>query len=351
MNQWKPRRWRTRLALALLPIIATGLTAYGRVQSALDPAGPQAGRIIDLWWMMFWVTGAVFLIVMGFLVAALARRRRPYAGEAADLPDVKPEASGERRMSHMVLTGVGITVVILFVFLIKSYVAGRALDALHEQDHLTVTVIGHQWWWEVQYPDYGVITANEIHVPVAGDENTATYLRLQSQDVIHSFWVPQLSGKSDLVPNRTNYMWIDKDNGDLYLGQCAEYCGTQHANMLIRVVVDPPDEFRAWLANQQVDAPEPQTPMQTKGRDVFLSEACSGCHQIRGTAAHARVGPDLTHLATRSTIAAATLPNRKGYLAGWILDPQHQKPGVRMPALELSGPEIQALLAYLESLD
>jgi cytochrome c oxidase subunit 2 len=319
-------------------------------QSALSPAGPQAGRIISLWWMMFYVTGAVFLIVMAFLLAALVRRRRPYGGEAADVPDIRPEPAGERRMSHAVLAGVGLTVVILFVFLVRSYVTGRALDSLHEQEHLTVSVVGHQWWWEVRYDNstaaYVLTTANEIHLPVG----RPVLFKLTSTDVIHSFWVPNLHGKTDLVPGHENVTWLKAEQEGTYRGQCAEFCGHQHAHMAFTVVVEPYEKFKAWYDAQLKPAPEPQTQAQTQGRQVFLSSPCVMCHTVRGTDAGASVGPDLTHVASRGTLAAGTLENTRGHLAGWVVDSQRIKPGNRMPPNNLEPADLQALLDYLQSL-
>lgn len=322
-------------------------------QSALHPAGPQAGRIIDLWWMMVYVTGAVFLVVMAFLVAALVRRRGPQGGEAAgvpDVPDVRPEPSGERRMSHAVLAGVGLTVVILFVFLVRSYVTGRALDSLHEQDHLTVKVVGHQWWWEVSYDNataaYTVTTANEIHIPVG----RPVLFKLASTDVIHSFWVPNLHGKTDLVPGHENVTWLKADQVGTYRGQCAEFCGHQHAHMAFTVVVEPYEQFRAWYDAQLKPAAEPSDPAQARGREVFLTSPCVMCHTVRGTDAGSRVGPDLTHVAARGTLAAGTLENTRAHLAGWVSDSQQIKPGNHMPPNRLEPADLQALLDYLQSL-
>ena len=319
-------------------------------QSALHPAGPQAGRIISLWWMMFYVTGTVFLIVMGFLVAALARRRRPYGGEAADVPDTKPEPSRERRMTHVVLTGVGITVVILFVFLVRSYVTGRALDSLHEQEHLTVKVVGHQWWWEVSYDNstaaYTVTTANEIHVPVG----RLVRFHLESRDVIHSFWVPNLHGKKDLVPNNPAETYLRADRPGEYWGQCAEFCGLQHAHMRLLVVAEPPEQFEAWLAAQKKPAPPPSTESQSRGQQIFLSGTCVMCHTVAGTPARGTVGPNLTHVASNKTIAAGSLANTRENLARWVTDSQSVKPGTRMPPHTLAPEDLEAVLDYLESL-
>ncbi|HEX7956931.1 MAG TPA: cytochrome c oxidase subunit II, partial [Pyrinomonadaceae bacterium] len=234
-------------------------------QSALHPAGPQAERIIDLWWMMFYVTGAVFLSVMAVLALALLRSRGARGGAGADAPDVRPEAGRERRMSHAVLVGVGLTVVILFVFLVRSFLTGRALDSVSAKEHLTLTVTGHQWWWEVRYENttaqYVLTTANEIHLPVG----QPVLLKLASTDVIHSFWVPNLHGKTDLVPGHENVTWLRADREGVYRGQCAEFCGHQHAHMAFTVVVEPYDSFKAWYDAQLAPAAEPANPSQAQG--------------------------------------------------------------------------------------
>ncbi|HEX8558091.1 MAG TPA: cytochrome c oxidase subunit II [Pyrinomonadaceae bacterium] len=319
-------------------------------QSALHPAGPQAGRIAALWWLMFYVTGAVFLVVMGFLVAALARRRRPHGGEAADAPDVKPEPARERRMTRVVLAGVGLTVVILFVFLVHSLLTGRALDSVAAKDHLTVRVTGHQWWWEVRYENanasYVLTTANEIHLPLG----RPVLFKLTSTDVIHSFWAPNLHGKTDLVPGHENVTWLRADTEGVFRGQCAEFCGHQHAHMAFTVVVEPYEKFKAWYDAQLAPAAEPATPSQAQGRHVFLSSPCVMCHTVRGSDAGSRVGPDLTHVASRATLAAGTLENTRGHLAGWVVDSQRIKPGNRMPPNNLEPADLQALLDYLQSL-
>jgi len=327
-------------------LLADGL----RSQSALDPAGPQAGRIISLWWLMFYVTGAVFLIVMAFLVGALVRSRRPHRGEASDVPDVKPEPARERRMSHVVLTGIALTVVILFVFLVNSFLTGRALDSVSAKDHLTIKITGHQWWWEVQYENstaqYVVTTANEIHVPVG----QPVLFKLAATDVIHSFWVPNLHGKTDLIPGHETVTWLRADSDGVYRGQCAEFCGLQHAHMGFTVVAEPPDKFKQWYDSQLAPASEPANQSQAQGRQVFLSSPCVMCHTVRGTDAGSRVGPDLTHVASRQTLAAGTLENTRGHLAGWVVDSQRIKPGNRMPPNNLEPGDLQALLDYLQSL-
>jgi cytochrome c oxidase subunit II len=340
--------------LRVLPLLlcALGLAGCGGggAQSALDPAGPQAGRIGGLWWAMLITLSAVFLIVMGFLLVAVFRHRRPYSGEAADLPDTKPDQTGERRMSQFVIGGIVITVVILFGLLIHSFLTGRALYSIAAEDALTVEITGHQWWWDVRYtssdPSRIVNTANEIHIPAG----RPVLFKLRSNDVIHSFWVPNLHGKTDLIPGHVTSTWIRADRTGTYRGQCAEFCGHQHAHMAFTVVVEPLEQFRAWYDAQLLPAAEPSTPSQARGRDIFLSSPCVMCHRIQGTDAGGRVGPDLTHVATRPTIAAGTLENTRGHLAGWVVDSQKIKPGNRMPPNNLEPQDLQALLDYLQSL-
>jgi cytochrome c oxidase subunit 2 len=246
--------------------------------------------------------------------------------------------------------GIGVTFLILVVTLVYNFYTGRALASFADDGALTVRVTGHQWWWEVQYMDplYSrrVTTANEIHVPVG----RKVRVEVASRDVIHSFWVPQLHGKLDLIPGYTGTTYIQADEPGVFKGRCAEYCGLQHAHMDLRVIAEPPARFAAWYQGQLRGAATPADTLQQKGQQVFLSRACSMCHTIRGTQANSRVGPDLTHLASRGTLAAGTLPNSRGHLAGWVVDPQRIKPGARMPPNQLAGDELHALLSYLESL-
>jgi cytochrome c oxidase subunit 2 len=319
----------------MLPLLLSGC---GR-ENMLDAASPQAHKIATLFWVMMGVAW-VGLAFVGFLLAlGWLRRRRP-----------SPHGGRGERIGTALVVGLGIaapivSLTLLFiwsnVFVMRSTAAPKPSST-----SLTVEVIAHQWWWEVHYPGTTAVTANEIHIPVGKRVNLVG----KTADVIHSFHVPQLNRTIDLIPGRTNRIVLEADHAGRFRGQCYEFCGLQHAHMGLYVIAQPPAEFKAWLANMAKPAPAPTTALEKRGQGTFLTQACSGCHQIRGTAAHATVGPDLTHLATRSTIAAATLPNRPGYLGGWILDPQHQKPGVRMPALTLSGPQIQGLIAYLDSL-
>jgi cytochrome c oxidase subunit 2 len=312
------------------------------MQSALDPAGPQAARISELWWLMLAVCTAVFVAVIGFLLYAVLHVRRR---EGADIRD------DERRLTKGVIGAVAAAVVILFVLLVASISAGRGLASLSAPDAVNIEVIGHQWWWEVHYvdpiPSQRVITANEMHIPVG----RPVVLQLKSHDVIHSFWAPNLHGKRDLIPGHVTTLTFQADKPGVFRGQCAEFCGYQHAQMAFLVVAEPPEQFTAWLERQRQTTSQPSGGVQQRGQEVFLSSSCPLCHTIQGTPAAGKMAPDLTHLASRQTIAAGTLPNTPGHLAAWIIDPQHIKPGNKMPPNHLNPDDLQALLAYLESLE
>ena len=313
------------------------------LNSALDTAGPQAGRIEDLWWLLFGFCAVVFVAVMAVLVAALVRRRTPDES-------MEPTYAGQRTALRYVGAGLLATGAILFGFLIASVTTDRGLDEIETGGARVLTITGRQWWWEIRYedarPDRVVVTANEIHVPVG----QPVLLRLRGSDVIHSFWVPSLAGKRDLIPGRDTGLWIQADRPGTFQGQCAEFCGHQHAHMRFLVIAQPPAEFEAWLEGQRASAPEPATDEERRGREVFLAGSCVMCHTIRGTAAGSIVGPDLTHLASRQTIAAGARPNTRDHLAAWVADPQRTKPGARMPVPELPPADLQALVTYLRSL-
>jgi cytochrome c oxidase subunit 2 len=313
-------------------------------QSALEPAGPQASKVATLWWLAFWTAAVVYVATMASLWwAAYSARRRERRGEV-----VGPEA--EPRMTRGVSWAVGATVVILLVFLGADLVVGRTLSPVPVQHPLTVEVTGHQWWWEVQYADTSphgrFTTANEIHVPVG----QPVLFVLGSQDVIHSMWVPNLAGKKDLIPGYTQSLWFQADTAGVYRGQCAEFCGMQHAKMALMVVAEPPAQFADWVSQQRLPAMNATDSTASRGREVFLTGACAMCHSIEGTSAASHAGPDLTHLASRRTIAAGTLPNTRGALAGWIVDPQRIKPGTKMPPNQLEPKDLDALLTYLQTL-
>ena len=316
-------------------------------QTALNPVGPGAARIEFEFALIFWITAAVYCIVLIGLLIAIARR-----GHSLNtMPDPLPtDQISERRARRVVGAGVAVTIVLLFVMLISSFETGRALGDVNAEDALTIDVYGHQWWWEIRYPNneaYKIVeTANEIHVPVG----RPIRFHGTSRDVIHSFWAPNVNGKRDLIPGyETEVVWqVDKPGR--WRGQCAEYCGEQHAHMSFFIVAESKEQFARWLTDQAKSAVEPGTPQALRGQQVFMTHACVLCHSIRGTAAGSRVGPDLTHIASRATIAAGALPNSIGNLGGWILNPQSIKPGCRMPPNQLFGSELQDLLAYLEAL-
>ena len=303
----------------------------------------QAGLIMGwLWNPMFAMAVVTFVLVIGALALALFRRR------AADEASLEP--GRQRSLARVVGVAVGATSLVLFVCLGLDIAVGRAITANPGKQAPQIRVTGHQWWWEVHYRDSvaqrWVTTANEIHVPVG----QTVAIELRSTDVIHSFWPPSLTGKRDLIPGNENTLWLRADSSGVFRGQCAEYCGHQHAKMAFEVIAEPADSFARWLAAQRDTAKTPTSPMTQRGQEVFLGSTCVMCHAIGGTPAGSRVGPDLTHVASRRTIAAGTLRNTPGNLTGWIADPQAFKPGAKMPPSELSSAELAALVAYLETL-
>lgn len=319
------------------------------LRSALSIAGPQAGHIAALWWLMFWICLAVFLLVIGALLVAFWRARER-AALIPPVPTVELDPRQERRTARTVTICVAATVVVLLIFLAASAVTGHRLSLLASDRALKIRLTGYRWWWKVQYPGdvpaQEIVTANEIHIPTGRPVLIDAY----SQDVIHSFWVAPLNGKRDLIPGHPSSIWIQADRAGRYEGQCAEFCGLQHAHMRLIVVAEPEEKFNAWLQAQRRPAGEPADELAQRGRNVFLSGPCVLCHTIRGTDAAGQVAPDLTHLASRATIASATLPNSRGNLAGWIVDSQHVKPGNAMPGNSLSAEDLQALLVYLGGL-
>lgn len=314
-------------------------------QSVLNPEGYAAAQIAELWWLMFILGSAVWLVVVGLAVYVFFFRR----GKASERP-IAQRTEGDERRARWVVGGVVVSLLILVTVFISSVLTGRSIQAMTTPEPLTIEVIGHQWWWEVRYQDpvpaRRFETANELHIPAG----RPVRLQLRSNDVIHSFWVPNLAGKTDLLPGRTNTLWVRANEPGIFRGQCAEFCGLQHAKMAFTLVVHTPTEYAAWVAHQLAPARAPVAPLQQQGQLVFMSRGCVLCHSIRGTPARADAGPDLTHLASRRTLAAGILPNTRGHLGGWITNPQVIKPGNRMPRVPLDSEELQALLAYLESL-
>jgi cytochrome c oxidase subunit 2 len=291
---------------------------------------------------MYIASAVVFILVVAALLYGAFRRR-----EASELPD---DPAKDRPMRAAVIVATGLTILTLFAFLVSDISAGRSMTTNPGSDAIQVRVTGHQWWWEIQYrdslPQNWATTANEIHVPVG----RPVVFELRSSDVIHSFWAANLSGKRDLIPGDENSLWFQADSAGVYRGVCAEYCGLEHAKMAFLVVAEPPDKFASWLDRQRDTAQTPTDSAALRGQEVFLASSCVMCHAIGGTPAGSRVGPDLTHLASRQTIAAGTLRNTRANLASWILDPQAIKPGARMPANSLRAEDLEALLTYLESL-
>jgi cytochrome c oxidase subunit 2 len=333
----------------LAACLTVTLAACESDRSMLAPRSPQATSIEQLWWLLFWVCTAGLVLTMLALLIGLARRR------SAAVP-----AGEERGVAIAVGTGLGVAFIVIVVFLVASLRSGVALVGPHgfhrpaaaqvEEGALEIELVGRQWWWEVKYPDTdpsrSVTTANEIHVPVG----RPIHFKLRAVDVIHSFWLPNLHGKMDLVPSRDSSIRFTVQEPGEFHGQCAEFCGAQHANMRFLLIAHEPAEFAAWLDEQRALPSPPTDGPAKRGQQVFTSGRCAMCHSIQGSSAGGRQAPDLTHLASRRTIAAGLLANTTGNRAGWIVDPQRIKPGAKMPANYLSSDDLQALLAYLETL-
>jgi cytochrome c oxidase subunit II len=328
-------------------LAAGWLTACGGgVHSAVNPVGPQAANIAKIWWLMFYVCTAVFVIVLAVLGICLVKARPLDEVPELDLPE-----DTKKRKTNAVLASVVATVVILFIFLIYSFVIGRGLTSeLAQKNGVIIELTGHQWWWEVRYDNVDAssifTTANEIHIPVG----VPVTLSLKAGDVIHSFWVPNLHGKKDLIPGKISTIWIQADQPGVFRGQCAEYCGLQHAHMALWVIAEPREQFNSWLHSQIQEAAVPSTDSTKRGQQVFLSSACVMCHTVSGTAAGSNIGPNLTHVASRQTIAAGTLENTRDHLARWVNNSQRIKPGNRMPTMSFSDNDLQPLVDYLQTL-
>jgi cytochrome c oxidase subunit 2 len=321
-------------------VLAAALLGGCGDQSTLSPKSRPAREISTLWWWMLVVASVVFAGAVGMLALAWWRRRRtglPFLGER------------EQAISGLVVAfGIVIPAVVLVsLFVVANLVVAKDTEAPDPRStRMTLRVVGHQWFWEVRYHGSPAVTANEIHIPT----RTRIDVLATTGDVIHSFWVPQLNRKIDMINGRTNRVLLYADKPGVYRGQCAELCGLQHTHMAFEVIAEPPDRFRAWLARMASPAAAPTTPLAREGQRIFDSEQCASCHTIRGTPAVGRVGPDLTHLASRTTLAALTIPNSRAELADWIRDPQAIKPGNKMPALGLREDQIRALVDYLSGL-
>ena len=308
------------------------------VPSVFAPESAPAHSISNLATFVLAITAGIFAVVVSLLVYALVRfRRRPNddGREPAQFYGSGPIETA--------WTTVPILIVVVLC-LATARVIQEVQDARKPVGVLDVQVIGHQWWWEFRYPKLGIVTANELHVP----DRLPTFLDLRSADVVHSFWVPRLAGKTDLIPNRINSMWIEPERPGLFVGQCAKYCGTQHAKMLLRVYVDTAEDFDRWVKEQR--KPSALDPAVTAGRLVFERTACINCHTVSGTAGNGRFGPDLTHLMSRETLGSGALNNSPAGLRAWIASPNQFKPGALMPAMNLNEAELDQLVAYLATL-
>jgi len=311
--------------------------------TTLAPLSTPAHEIFGLSLFVLLITGAIFFTVSGLLVYVIVKFRA--RGAESEHEPAQVYGSVQVELAWTVIP----VLIVVVLFLTTARIIFAVQDEPKPQSALDVTVIGHQFWWEFRYPSLHIVTANELHIPVSTHQRPEpTYLRLLSADVDHSFWVPQLAGKTDLIPNHPNEMWMDPSQPGLYLGQCAQFCGVEHAKMLIRVYVDTPDQFAAWVANEQKPAVDDASVAQ--GRRIFETEACMNCHTIAGTPAKGTFGPDLTHLMSRATIASGAALNTPENLRAWIQDPNTFKPGALMPAMQLSDRQVDQVVAYLSTL-
>jgi cytochrome c oxidase subunit 2 len=330
-------------ALAGVTAVAQAADDTARTSSIFAPVSAPADASALAATLVVAVAAGIFVVVGGLLAyGAVAFRRRP--GDDGSEP---AQVYGSEQI-ELAWTVIPILVVVVLC-LVTARTVYDVQGAVRPPGAVDVTVVGHQWWWEFRYPELGIVTANELHVPVSDPAvPTPTFLALESADVVHSFWVPRLAGKTDLIPNRRNQMWIAPREPGLFLGQCAEFCGTQHANMRLRVYVHPRAEFDRWVEAQR--QPAVADPAVAAGRRLFETTACINCHTVRGTVATGRFGPDLTHLMSRETLAAGAARLSRASLDAWIVDPDHVKPGALMPAMQLDAAERAALVGYLMTL-
>jgi cytochrome c oxidase subunit 2 len=305
------------------------------LHSTLAPAGAHAQHIDSLWHLMLWVCGIVYVLVLSFLIAALIRRTR---------------SDSTTGVSRLLVAWIALIAIGLFTLTLSSYFTDRALVQAAPEPQISLLLTAHQWWWNVEYvgdgPSGRIRTANEIHVPV----NSQVHIELASRDVIHSFWVPNLNGKRDLIPGRTTDISLQPQSTGVYRGFCAEFCGVQHAKMNFEMIVDTPEDFARWKQQQLSTATAPGDALAQRGLDTFMSSACNMCHAISGTDASATTGPDLTHIGSRRMIASGTLPNTDDNMRAWLENPQRIKPGSQMPVVSLTAEDLDALVAYMRTL-
>jgi cytochrome c oxidase subunit II len=334
--------------LATCVLVPMALSAADNGLSSLNtsifaPESTPAHSIVRLSVLVLAITGAIFVVVFGLIIYAVVRFR-----VRADDDGKEPAQVYGSDYVEMAWTLVPVIIVVVLT-LTTARIIHEIQDAPKPSDALDVQVIGHQFWWEFRYPKFGVETANELHVPLSmGKHRALTFLDLRSADVVHSFWVPRLAGKTELVPNKTNTMWMEPERTGLYFGQCAKYCGTQHALMLLRVYVDTPEAFSKWIEHQQaLAAIEPDV---AGGKRIFERTACINCHTVKGTTGTGRFGPDLTHMMSRDTLGSGIVKNTPENLRAWIKNPNQFKPGALMPAMNLSDDDLDQLVAYLSTL-
>lgn len=334
-------------ALAIICVSATNVALASSLRSpqtsVFSPVSTPADEIYHLSLLVLAICAGIFAVVFSLIVYAVVKYRRRPADDGREPPQIY--GSNQVEIAWTVIP----ILIVVVLFLAAARVIHAVQDAQFPPGALEVTAVGHQFWWEFRYPSYGFITANELHVPVSESGHPIpTHITLLSADVAHSFWVPKLAGKTDLIPNRRNEMWIDPHVGGTYVGQCAQYCGTEHAKMLLTVDVQSREDFERWVQAQK--APVAVSDQVAAGRQIFETTACVNCHTIAGTAANGKFGPDLTHLMSRKTIAAGVVENTEENLRLWVTSPDAIKPGVLMPAMQLPKQDIDSLVAYLMSL-
>jgi cytochrome c oxidase subunit II len=331
----------------LVAMLCCGSPLFARElqTSIFSPHSGPAHSIFSISLFTLALTGLIFVVVGGLLLYAIIRFRRRDTDDGSEPPQIY--GSTQIELSWTIIP----ILIVVVLFLTTARVIFDIQDAPKPKSALDVTVVGHQFWWEIRYPGFQVTTANELHVPVGTPSAPApTFIKLTSADVMHSFWVPELSGKTDLLPNRINEVWISPEEVGLYKGQCAQFCGAEHALMLLRVYVQTPEDFAEWIRQQQSPAADPVSDAAAQGRKAFETQACINCHAVKGTVANGRFGPDLTHLMSRETLAAGAAPNTPENLARWIDDPDTFKQGSLMPAMHLTKTQIDEITAYLVTL-
>jgi cytochrome c oxidase subunit II len=313
--------------------------------SIFSPVSTPANSIYSLGLFVLAITAGIFAVVATLLVVAVVRFRARHDDHEDELEPAQVFGSTQIELSWTIVP----CLIIVVLFLTTARIIFAIQDAPKPASALEVTVIGHQFWWEYRYPKYGIVTANELHIPVSNKTSpTPTFLKLGSADVIHSFWVPNLAGKVDVIPNQVNDLWMDPEEVGLYKGQCTQFCGAEHALMLLRVYVDTPEQFQAWIKAQQ--RPAVDDPSVAEGRHVFETQSCINCHRVTGTIANGRFGPDLTHLMSRQTLASGAVANTPENLKKWIADPSVFKAGCLMPAMQLTDHQVDQITAYLTTL-